>query len=304
MKRNRDRQVADVIIKARQHKFLSQWVERFNEQHEWRKITLSPYFAAPAPLTPRKAIFNYKLYQKPYRAFYYRLKNSHLMYTKERFFGAWLKFLINAKITKKKIEHIQDKATKMRNHFTVWRNLFHQKYELREKLENMAFVLKRFSAQIFFGSLIKVVTAQIETEIADDRALVNYSKNLKYKAFFGWILRARELSEKRQNNDVAMSTYAGNLMRKGLLTMNEYMRYRADKKRGMRQALIIYAYQIMRGHFYYWKKYTVQKAILNARTLEFQRNQMENIAPAFFSQLKLNFYLESFKKISVPKADK
>jgi len=88
------------------------------------------------------------------------------------------------------------------------------------------------------------------------------------------------------------------------LTMNEYMRYRADKKRGMRQALIIYAYQIMRGHFYYWKKYTVQKAILNARTLEFQRNQMENIAPAFFSQLKLNFYLESFKKISVPKADK
>jgi len=283
-------------------------------KHSWRKITLGPYHTDSKVLTPRKAIFNYKLHQKPYRQFYYRLKKMYVTSMQKKFFDAWHNFSSRKKFFKKMVEEMQDNAAVMRNHYNVWRGLFNRKQDFRNKLENFVSIMKRYSNQIFFDEVVREVNEQIEEEIDEERSLLTYVKNIRAKAFYGWEIIAKEQAVKRRNTELAMTTYAGNLMRKALLTLSEYTIYRSEKKRGQRQALIIYAYQLMRRYlslsienfkifsqFYYWKKYVVQKTTLASRALEFQRNRMNYQAPFFFQQLKLNFYLDSYKKITLPK---
>ena len=196
--------------------------------------------------TPRRAVFNYNLYQKPYRQFYYQLKNIYVTSMQKKFFNAWHYFSAKSAFFKKKVEELQDNATVMKNHYQVWRNLFNKKQNYRDKIEGLFTIMKRYSNQIFFDEVVRDVNEQIEEEIADERSLFTYVKNIRAKAFYGWEIISKEYAVKRRNNDIATSNYAGNLMRKALLTLSEYTIYRSEKKRGQRQALIIYAYQLMR----------------------------------------------------------
>lgn len=211
-----------------------------------KKIRL-PYFGIyDKTITPKKDIFNYKLRQKPYRELYYKLKNIYLSYMYKKFFNPWMEYTTKRKMLRRKAQQLQEKNIVMRKHFAVWKNLYCAKHDMRNKLENLVLILNRLPNQLFFSNLVHLVIDETEELIKEEEALLFYVRNLKYKTFFGWMFMAKKLAEKRRNYDLALSTYFGSLMRKGIITLSEYTRYRINKRFETQRAVMNYAYQIIR----------------------------------------------------------
>ena len=209
---------------------------------------MSQHRIVPRIKTPRKAIFNYKLKQKPYREFYHKMNNAYKSYLQNKFFSSWVDFSNKSRSTKVKLDQIRNIQKAKRINFNAWRSNFLEKKNIREKVEALTSIMSRYPSQLFFDKLVNFVASQIENELADEKAVLSYVRNLRSKAFFGWIICIKKLLNKRRANELAGSTYYENIARKSFVTLKEYTKYQLEKKSDIRQSLVIYAFNIMKKY--------------------------------------------------------
>lgn len=303
-KRVHDRKLGDLLRSSRLYKFLGLWVEAYNNKHERSSIQLGGLEFGNESLSLRGTIYNYRAGMKPTKELYFNIKRVYDGYLFKTFFEAWKKFAIKSKSYKRKIWKIQTKAGNFaKDFFQIWRDRYVKRRNIRRKLELFQHNMTRFVLQAFFNNLLENANSKIQGEIMDQRAALYYYNRLKQTAFAKWFTKVRTSLISKQNQLIAQDYYLQRLVKMSYIALLSNYTHKKLKVANEIKAEQYYINRLRRVPFFAWKNNFVKKALLNVLSLKFNKMRVAKFAPEVFQRFRMNYYLNLFKRVAIPKAD-
>ena len=276
----------------------------FNTKQQDIIINIKPFMASLAGITsPKKAIYNYKETTKSYKDLFYNIKKVYDSHLLEKCYSGWANFTQKSKDIKRKIWAIQYKSGNFANEcFQTWRNKFHKRRHLREKIQNLfQTILLNFKYK-FLARVASTYSDKVHEEYGSKKATMTYLKNLRRRTFKAWTQQIKRKLLSKKNTILGENLYYQNLLRRAFFGIhNNY----TEKKLAVinhQKSLLFYAFQLKKLPFFAWKKFFLKKVLLASAVEGYQRIRMKRMAPLFVQNLKINYYLQNFNRVAIPKA--